>query len=373
MNHPTKQNASWQERTAKLIFVLAWIALAYFFIDTVIRLILPFLLAALLAALIRPMASFLEKKCRFPKKVAAILLLLLFLFVAGTVIFIGCERLIWEIQRLTDDFAAGSGEWSAKISGVIDTLTRLSEHIPFLKRMKTDGSLTAFWAQVDAKLAEMISDTLTRWSSRIPEIITTVIRTIPGALIFLLTFLIAAFYLCADGQELGENISNRLPASLRKRVSQWKEQLREMGGKYLRAYFLLFLLTFVQLLIGLTVLRRPYTVLPAFIIALVDILPVLGISTVLVPWGIFELIRGNGALGAGLLVLCAIMLLIRQLIEPRILGKSLGLHPLTTLFAAYVGLQLFGLFGMLIGPAVAMVIKGWVMPQKASYPNGCSS
>ena len=113
---------------------------------------------------------------------------------------------------------------------------------------------------------------------------------------------------------------------------------------------------------GLSILHRPYTVLPAFINALVDILPVLGISTVLVPWGIFELIRGNVALGTGLLVLCAIMLLIRQLIEPRIIGKSLGLHPLTTLFAAYVGLQLFGLFGMLLGPAVAMVIKGWVLP-----------
>lgn len=364
MNSQTKQTPSWQERCAKLIFVLAWLAIAYFFIDTVIRLVLPFLLAALLAALIRPIARFLERKCKFPQKVASVILLLLFLFVAGTLIFVGCERLISEIQHLSDDLTSNSGEWSGKISGIIDAITRLSEHIPFLKRMKTDSSLTIFWAQVDAKLAEIISDTLTRWSGRIPEIIASVIRAIPGALIFFLTFVIAAFYLCADGQQLGDRLLAHFPSSLHQRLSRWKSQLREMGGKYLKAYFLLFLLTFLQLLIGLTVLRRPYTVLPAFMIALVDILPVLGISTVLVPWGIFELIRGNVALGAGLLVLCAIMLLIRQLIEPRILGKSLGLHPLTTLFAAYVGLQLFGLFGMLIGPAVAMVVKGWVMPQE---------
>ncbi len=365
MNRSPQANTPWQERSAKLIFILAWAAIAYFFIDTIIRLILPFLLAALLSALIRPIANFLEKKCRFPRKVASIILLLLFLFVAGSFIFVGCERLIWEIQRLTDQLGASSGEWSQKISGVVDAITRLSEHIPFLKRMKTDSSLTSFWAQFDAKLAEIISDTLTRWSSRIPEVITSVIRAIPGALIFFLTFLIAAFYLCADGQQLGKAIFERLPAPLHRYITRWKQQLRDMGGKYLRAYFLLFLLTFVQLLIGLTVLRRPYTVLPAFIIALVDILPVLGISSVLVPWGILELIRGNVALGTGLFVLCVIMLLVRQLIEPRIIGKSLGLHPLATLFAAYVGLQLFGLFGMLIGPAVAMVIKGWGNPQES--------
>ena len=361
MNHPNKQT-SWQERCAKLIFILAWLAVAYFFIDTVIRLVLPFLLAGLLAALIRPMAKFLERKCKFPQKVAAIILLLLFLLITSSLIFVGCERLIWEIQKLSDDVTSNSGEWSGKLSGIIDTITRLSEHIPFLKQMKTDNSLTAFWAQVDAKLAEIISDTLTRWSGRIPEVITAVIRALPGALIFLLTFLIAAFYLCADGQELVEKVSALLPTPMHQRITQWKTQLCHMGSKYLRAYFLLFLLTFLQLLVGLSILHRPYTVLPAFIIALVDILPVLGISTVLVPWGIFELIRGNVALGTGLLVLCAIMLLIRQLIEPRIIGKSLGLHPLTTLFAAYVGLQLFGLFGMLLGPAVAMVIKGWVLP-----------
>lgn len=362
MNHSTQSNTTWQERTAKLIFILAWVTIAYFFIDTIFRLILPFLLAALLAAMIRPIAHFFEKKCHVPKNVASIILLLLFLLIAGLFVFIGCERLIWEIQRLSNEFAANSGEWSGKISSIIDTFTRLSEHIPFLKRMKTDGSLTAFWEQVDAKLAEILSDTLTRWSGRIPEIITSVIRALPGALIFFLTFIIAAFYLCADGQQLGQNITNHLPMRLHHRIAQWKAQLCDMGSKYLKAYFLLFLLTFAQLFIGLSILRRPYTVLPAFIIALVDILPVLGISTVLVPWGIFELIRGNTALGTGLLVLCAIMLLIRQLIEPRILGKSLGLHPLVTLFAAYVGLQLFGLFGMLIGPAVAMVMKGWILP-----------
>ena len=106
---------------------------------------------------------------------------------------------------------------------------------------------------------------------------------------------------------------------------------------------------------------KMYTGWPSMI-ALVDILPVLGVGTVLVPWGLLELLRGETGTGTGLLVLCAVMMLARQLLEPRIVGKSIGLHPLATLFAAYAGLQLFGLAGMLLGPAVALLVKGWVVP-----------
>ena len=361
MNENTR---SWQERAARLFVVLALLTVAYFFLETAIQLLLPFLLAALLAAVIRPIAAFLERKCKMPKKVASILLLILLLFFSGVVIVWGCERLILELQKLLDQIGTDGAIWSAKISNMIEVVTGLSEHIPFLSKIKANGSLTSFWQQVDAKLAEIISDTLTRWSSRIPDVIAALIRGIPGAIIFFLTFLLAAFYLCADLPDVIKTLTDLLPARLQARLPESKERLARMGGNYLRAYFLLFLLTFVELLIGFTFLRLPYIFLPALLIAVVDILPVLGVATVLVPWGLIELLRGEVRVGTALLVLCAIMLLVRQLAEPRSVGKSIGLHPLATLFAASVGLQLLGVFGMLIGPAVALLIKGWVMPRE---------
>jgi sporulation integral membrane protein YtvI len=224
--------------------------------------------------------------------------------------------------------------------------------------------MTEFWKQVDARLAEILSDTLTRLSSRIPELIASIIRAIPSTAIFLLTFLLAAFYLCADLSGIKNSLLRLFPIRWQERVGQGTHRLRELGGNYLRAYFLLFLMTFVELLLGFTFLRLPYIVLPALLIALVDILPVLGVGTVLVPWGLIELLKGNGGRGGGLLALCAVVLLIRQLLEPRIVGKSIGLHPLATLFSAYAGLQVFGLAGMLLGPAVALLIKGWVVPRR---------
>ena len=351
------QREIWQERAAKAFLVLVAIGAAYLLLSRVLGLLMPFLLAALLAAIIRPCAAFVERKCKIPRRVCGIALLLLLLLVAGFALSAAARRLVLEIQRLTDYIGGGGELVGARIEQALHVLTKLTEHIPFLSRLKARAPLEQFWVQVDAKIAALISDTLSRWSTKIPELIASVAKGVPSVVVFFLTFLIAAFYLCADGEGIAAALTSYLPDSVRNRFPNARARLARLGGRYLRAYFLLFLLTFAQLFLGFTVLRLPYTFLPALLISLVDILPVLGVGTVLIPWGAVELLRGNVPLGTGLLVLCALMLLIRQFAEPKIVGSSLGLHPLATLFAAYVGLELFGLLGVLFGPAVLLIVK----------------
>ncbi|MBR0442918.1 MAG: sporulation integral membrane protein YtvI [Clostridia bacterium] len=347
----------WQERAAKVFLAVAALSAAYLLFERVLRLLMPFLLAALLAALIRPCAAFAEKKWKVPRRFGGIVLLLLLIVLLSVLITAAARRLILEVQRLTEYIGSGGELLGARVEQALEVLTGLTEHLPFLSHLKARKSLESFWMQVDAKLAEIISDTLARWSAKIPELIGAFVRSVPSAIIFFLTFLIAAFYLCADLEGIAASLASYLPHSVRHHFFDGKAKLTRLGGRYLHAYFLLFLLTFAQLFIGFSVLGLSYTFLPALLIALVDILPVLGVGMVLVPWGIVELLRGNVALGTGLLILCGIMLLIRQFTEPRIVGGSLGLHPLATLLAAYVGLELFGLLGVLFGPAVALVVK----------------
>lgn len=360
-NRPS--DARWHGWAARLFVALAVGALVYFFLGTMLRVLLPFALAAIPAALLRPLAARLARKSHMSPKAVSVLLLIVFLLLIGTLVFGGCQRLIWELQRLIDQVGTDGEGWSRHISEVMEVLTGLSEHIPLLSKIRENNhTLTEFWQEVDARLAEILSDTLTRLSRRIPELIAAVIRAIPNTAIFLLTFLLSAFYLCADLSGIKDSLMQLFPVSWQERIQKGAGRLRELGGNYLRAYFLLFLMTFVELLLGFTFLRLPYIVLPALLIALVDILPVLGVGTVLVPWGLIELLRGNGGRGGGLLALCAVVLLIRQMTEPRIVGKSIGLHPLATLFSAYAGLQIFGLAGMLLGPAVALLVKGGHAP-----------
>ena len=356
---------AWQERAAKIFVALSVIGVGYLVFSKLLLPILPFLLAFLLSLIIRPCAAFLERKCRIPRRVGAFLLLVLLLFLLGWLVMWGCRRLFSEAQQLLDHIGNGGDLLGARMEQALEVLSGLTEHIPFLSHLKARESLADFWAQVDAKLADMIAETVSRWTDQLPDLIARVVRGVPGAVFFLITFLFSSFYLCADGDRIVAALLSRLPVSIRERIVGAKTRLAGMGGRYLRAYFLLFLLTYLELLVGFSVIGLTYTVLPAFIISLVDILPVLGVGSVLVPWGLIELLRGNVTLGTGLLILCGVMVLLRQFVEPRIIGGSLGLHPLATLFAAYVGLELFGLFGMLLGPAVALVVKNLL--EKEAY------
>lgn len=357
MSTEEKKNGVWQERAAKIFVASVVIGTAYLALSYLLWPVLPFLLAFLLSLVIRPCAAFLERKCRMPRRVASVLLLVLLLFLLGLLVTWGCRRLLSEAQQLLDHVGSGGDLLGARIEQALEVLSGLTEHIPFLSHLKARKSLADFWAQVDAKLADMISETVSRWTNQIPDLIASVVRGVPGAVFFLVTFLFSSFYLCADGERIIAALTARLPKVGQKYLAGVKTRFSGMGGRYLRAYFLLFLLTFLELLVGFSVIGLPYTFLPALVISLVDILPVLGVSSVLVPWGLIELLRGNIALGTGLLILCGVMVLLRQLVEPRIIGGSLGLHPLATLFAAYVGLELFGLVGVLLGPAVALVVK----------------
>ena len=126
---------------------------------------------------------------------------------------------------------------------------------------------------------------------------------------------------------------------------------------YLRAYLILMLVTFLILLVGFLILRVDYALLLAALFALLDFLPVIGIEILLLPWGIFLLFSGNFPLGIGLLLLYGLLTLVRQILEPRLVGQSLGLHPLLALGAMYAGLQLFGFLGLMLLPGALLILR----------------
>ena len=201
MTQNKPSDACWGERAARLFVLLSLGALAYFFLGTLLGLLLPFLLAAALAALLRPLGDRIARKSRLSPRVASVLLLLVFLLLTGSVIVWGCQRLILELQKLVDQIGTDGERWSQRIYDIIDVVTRLTEHIPFLARLRgKDHTMGEFWKQMDARLAEILSDMLTRLSARIPDLLASIIRAIPGTAIFFLTFLLSAFYLCTAGK-----------------------------------------------------------------------------------------------------------------------------------------------------------------------------
>ena len=136
-----------------------------------------------------------------------------------------------------------------------------------------------------------------------------------------------------------------------------KARLRSALGGYFRAQGWLLLVTLAIVAVGLLILRRRNALALALMIAVVDALPVFGAGTILIPWGILSLLRGQTSLAVGLLLLYAIASLTRTLLEPRFLGRQIGLHPLLTLAALYAGFRLFGIVGMILVPVGVILLK----------------
>jgi len=130
-----------------------------------------------------------------------------------------------------------------------------------------------------------------------------------------------------------------------------------IGWKYVKAYAGLMLITFAELALGLSILKVDGAISVAAMTAVIDILPVLGTGIVVIPWSIIEFIKGNTPLAIGLAVLYLIIMVVRNILEPKLVGKQIGLHPLIMLICIYVGVRAFGFIGLFALPVIAVIVK----------------
>ena len=133
---------------------------------------------------------------------------------------------------------------------------------------------------------------------------------------------------------------------------------------YLKSQLILMGITFVILIIGLMVLKVPYFILIAIAISIVDVLPILGSGIIIVPWSIISFILGSSYLGKGLAIIYIILIITRQVLEPKIMGKEIGVRPLYTFLATIIGSLILGPIGLIIGPLIAVAVSSVIRTKK---------
>lgn len=191
------------------------------------------------------------------------------------------------------------------------------------------------------------------------------VKNIPSVLISIVIGIISWIFFTKDYNYIVRFIQNQLPESKKNLLVEIKQVFSKTILKMMRAYGLIMLITFIELVIGFSVLsatgimKNSYFLWIAAGIAIFDILPVAGSGGILIPWALFSLILSNYKQAIGLLVIYGIISVIRQYIEPKIVGDSLGVHPILTLMGLYFGLKLFGFIGMFIVPITIMTLKAF--------------
>jgi len=179
----------------------------------------------------------------------------------------------------------------------------------------------------------------------------------PGLLIQFIFMVISSFFFTADLEQVRGFLLRQVPERMRDVVLEVARSARVMVGKILKVYLFLMCVTFVELYIGFKILRIDMAFLYAVLTAIVDILPVLGTGTVLIPWALGCLLLGDTGRGLALLVLYAVGLIVHTLLEPRLLAGQADLPPITALLAMYLGFRFLGVGGMILFPVVLLLLK----------------
>ena len=317
---------------------------------------LPFIFAWGLGLLISPVAIRISKTTKIPRGFVGAILMILLLLLIILLAVLAVERLMFEAVRLSESLAqTGGGDIGETINEMIEYISNLSSNLPILRELRNATELDGFWENIDKALASSLTGSAFGVVSGITDFVGRMIASLPTVLITLTVTLISAFYFCTGSAE--KQLTEIFPNGIGTNASNVAEKIKCAILGWVRAYLILLTLTFFELFIGLTIIGVRYSFILAMIIAAVDILPVLGTGTVLIPWSIISLLMKNYRVGLGLLILYGVISIVRQISEPKIVGKSLGMPPLLSLISMYVGFRLFGFFGMLAGPAAAMILR----------------
>ncbi|AGE23118.1 sporulation protein [Geobacillus thermoleovorans] len=252
----------------------------------------------------------------------------------------------------------------------VQQVMALSQKLPYVlnEATKVLDRLIQTWQSYSSSIPQEIIDSLERgvntveqmllsFATNLTQSLVHYIAAIPAFLIHFLVYLIALFLICLDLPQLKQGMRRYLSERTEQRLGMVVAQLSKAGIGFLKAQFLLSLITFFLALAGLFVLGVDYAALMALVIVVVDILPILGTGSVLVPWGLISMANGNNTLGIGLIVLFVVITVVRRIIEPKVFSTNLGISPLAALVSVYLGFQLLGFIGLFVGPVVVILVE----------------
>lgn len=337
-----------------ILQIFALLAAVLLGMQYLLPLISPFLLGTLLALAAEPMVRFLHKKLRLPRPVGTAIGVSMAFCLLAMAVLVLCAFLLRQLRSLAGvlpdlEVTARSG-----LELVKNYLLALASHAPSGIRPILEENVSAFFSDGSSLLGK-----LTAWLLGLAG---RLLSHVPDSALGLGTAILAAFLISARLPQIRRWLLKRLPKERLRALLATLKRLKTVLGGWLTAQCKLMGVTFCIAAGGLTLLRIPKSLLWALIVCLVDALPVLGSGTVLVPWALVCFLQGEGVRAIGILGTYAAAALTRSMLEPKLVGRHLGLDPLVTLAALYIGYRLWGVGGMLLAPMLTVALLQLVRP-----------
>jgi len=327
-------------------------ALALFVLTRTVPIIftffLPFILAFIVAAALNPFICLLQRKWKAPRGLLSVLMVVVGLLCAAGIVGGFVYALGREIIAIAQNIDAVMDYFNNTILAISGHLNWMLAYMPANSEEMISGVMDGFMLWVQAQ-GTAFADTI------ITQTVTVTAR-IGGGVVSVVIFILASYFMMSDYPRLAAKLKSIISPKAYNGYAALKDVTLNALGSYLRAQLLMAFFIFLFSLIALLIVQQEFALLLAFVLGVIDFLPLIGTAIVLVPWAIVNIVAGDLGIGIYLLAMSLIAFLLRRIIEPKVVGSQMGLSPLTALASIYIGMRLGGVIGLILGPIVAMVL-----------------
>lgn len=342
----------------RFLLIIGGVYIAYRLVFFLTPLLYPFIIGFIIAYVINRPVDLLEQRARWPRWLSVSLVLSVVILVLVGIVTVLVAQVIIEIGKLLE-----------MLPIYIDQLSNYAKNS--LSRSLQSSLYDRFvnlYSSLDASFKEKIQENVGRAMTKIAQAGTNITKTflggisnllssIPNTATVLVISVLSAFFISKDYHKIGAKTKRTIPAEFVQKGTRVTEDLRKALLGFIKAQFTLISITAAIVIIGLLIMGVPYAVSIGLLTGLVDLMPYLGTGAVFVPWITYAIFAGDFRLAIGLGILYAIVIVQRQIMEPKIVANNVGLDPLLTLIALFVGLKLFGFLGLILGPVLLVVIN----------------
>lgn len=328
----------------KFLYFILILGIIFSIFKYALPVLFPFLVAFSISIILRHPVDFISKHLKINRKfVGVLLLLLLYGSISFVFIFFGTKlfRYIGELFQKLPEIYTTNIEPALNI-----IIYKIQDIIPELNVVLDLENISKY-----------IMNIINSISLSAVNLIASIATKIPSFLVKFIFAIIASFLCTLDYYKVTGFIMRQFPERVQEIIINVKQNIFGTIVKFLKAYSILMFVTFIQLSIGLTIFNIPNAITLAVIFSMLDVLPAIGVGGLLIPWSIIEFIKGNYDLTIGLLVIYGIISIVRSILEPKVIGKQIGLNPLITLTSMFLGAEILGFFGIFIFPIIATIIK----------------
>lgn len=333
--------------TRRNIFIFITIVAIILLTYLILPVSLPIIVAFITALFLEPVVKLIQLKFKLNQRFAILIVFIGFLLFIGLTGYFITTKVISEAIKIIQNTPLYITEISNEWLYAEEKFTTAAKDLPKEVVEEISKQIQGFLDKIKSDLVAYLNI----------DNVKTILTNIPNYLVSFIVYLIALFLFLIDLPRLREALYNHLTEKTTDKVNFMGSRLSYVIFGFIKAQFLVSVIIFIVSLIGLLFITPEVALIMAFLIWLIDFIPIIGSIIILGPWALFHFLTGDLALGAQLAVLAALLLIIRRTIEPKVMGSQIGLSPLSTLIAMYLGVKLLGIFGFIIGPIILIAFN----------------